>query len=76
MVEIKNPSDIFARSTVWNAYNKRCFYCREFIYFKEMEIDHVIPKSLGKEKAIEEYGLGPDFELDSYFNLVPTCRTC
>jgi hypothetical protein len=25
---------------------------------------------------VEKYGLSSDFELDSYFNLVPTCSTC
>ncbi len=76
MVEIKNLKDAFVRSAIWNAHNKKCFYCRESLHYRSMELDHVIPKSLGKETAIKKYTLFPDFELDSYYNLVPTCNTC
>lgn len=76
MVEIKDINDLFVRSVLWKAYNKRCIYCRKYLPIKNMQIDHVIPKSLGKENAIKKYGLNSDFELDSYYNLVPSCPSC
>lgn len=39
-------------------------------------MDHLIPDSLGKEKAVILYDVPEDFELNSYYNLVPTCFTC
>jgi len=76
MVEIKDINDLFVRSVLWKAYNKRCIYCRKYLPIKNMQIDHVIPKSLGKENAIKKYGLNSDFELDGYYNLVPSCPSC
>ncbi len=76
MVEIKNLNDAYVRSALWNAYNKKCFYCKELLHFRNMDLDHIIPKSLGRERAIELYTLDSDFELNSYYNIVPTCRTC
>jgi len=76
MAIIKSLTDPFVRESLFKGYNKRCVYCRNPLLFKNMQIDHVIPKSYGKEKAISNYGLNPDFELDSYYNLVPSCASC
>ena len=76
MVEIKNKNDPITRRTLWNAYNKKCFYCNNPIPYNNFQVDHLIPKSLEKEEAIILYDLQEDFELNSYYNLVPTCFTC
>lgn len=76
MVKIKNLDDPFVRESLWIVYKKRCFYCGDPLLFKNMQIDHLIPNSFGKNKAIEEYTLDSDFELNSYNNLVPSCASC
>ncbi|MFX0009965.1 MAG: HNH endonuclease, partial [Candidatus Hermodarchaeota archaeon] len=76
MTIIKSLEDPFVRESLFRGYNKRCVYCRNPLLFKNMQIDHVIPKSYGEERAISYYGLSPDFELDSYYNLVPSCASC
>lgn len=73
---IKSLEDPFVRESLFRGYNKRCVYCRNPLLFRNMQIDHIIPKSYGKERAISNYGLNPDFELDSYYNLVPSCASC
>lgn len=72
-MERKDKNNSLVRRTLWEAYNKKCFYCKEPISFNNFQIDHLIPKSLGNEQAIETYELSENFELDSYYNLVPTC---
>ncbi len=76
MTKIKNLADPFVRESLFKGHNKRCVYCRNPLLFKNMQIDHLIPKSYGKENAISNYGLNPDFELDSYYNLAPSCASC
>ncbi len=76
MVEIKNKNDSVVRRTLWTVYNKKCFYCSKPIPYNNLQVDHLIPKSLIKEKAIKLYDLKEDFELNSYYNLVPTCFPC
>lgn len=75
-MERKDKNNSLVRRILWEAYNKKCFYCKEPISFNNFQIDHLIPKSLGNEQAIETYELSENFELDSYYNLVPTCFPC
>lgn len=76
MVEIKNKSDKYVRIALWLSYNRKCFYCSELINYNNFQVDHIIPKSIEKEKVINKYGLRSDFKFDSYLNLVPTCFPC
>lgn len=50
------------RAAVYNKYDGRCAYCGKEIEYKDMQVDHVLPKSRG----------GTD-DMD---NLLPTCRRC
>ena len=53
MIEIKNKNNSIVRSTLWNASNKKCFYCNNLIPYNNFQVDHLIPESLGKEEAIK-----------------------
>jgi 5-methylcytosine-specific restriction endonuclease McrA len=50
------------RLIVWNKYGKRCAYCGKAIKYKEMQVDHIIPKNIGGT--------------DDITNLNPSCRRC
>ncbi len=76
MVEIRNKNSPIVRRTLWTIYNKKCFYCSKSIPFNNFQVDHLIPESLNKDEAIKLYDLDEDFELNSYYNLVPTCFPC
>mgnify|MGYP006277395959 CR=1 FL=1 len=75
-MERKDPNDPIVRTVLWKGYDKKCFYGKELIRFNNFELDHVIPQSMDVKDAIETYDLLEDFELDSYYNLVPTCHPC
>lgn len=72
------------RMALWNVYKHKCFYCQELVdRFDNMEVDHIIPAKYKEEKYLKEFekvktylGLERDFELDSYYNLVPSHRGC
>jgi HNH endonuclease len=58
---------------------EKCAWCGVPIRFADMEIDHIIPKSLAGDElrdALNLHGLPEEFELDSVRNLVPSCRKC
>lgn len=70
------PALRFAVFTVWPP---KCVWGHEPITFKEMEVDHIIPKSLkGDELAtvLDTHGLSSDFDLEAEENLAPTCGAC
>jgi hypothetical protein len=73
-------SDI-ERMAIWKAYKSKCEYCRELIRFSDLEIDHILPESLldnpdDLEEIKTKYGLGSEFEINSYYNWIPSCSRC
>jgi hypothetical protein len=72
-------SDELIRLALFKAWHERCVWCRIPLYFSEMEIDHVIPKSLDGEnvrRLITAHGLSCDFDLHSLENLAASCGPC
>jgi hypothetical protein len=50
------------RQKIYEKYTGRCAYCGNPIYFKDMQVDHIVPK--------RKYGT------DDFENLNPSCRRC
>jgi len=62
------------RIKVYEKYNGHCGYCGKEIALKEMQVDHMIPKS-----AIGYYLRNDSSAFDkihSFDNLMPSCRRC
>jgi len=69
------------RFALWKAHNEHCIYCSQPLLFREMHIDHIIPKHLLDEKEkfekiITDYGLDWNFEINGYENLIPSHSAC
>jgi 5-methylcytosine-specific restriction endonuclease McrA len=67
------------RLALFKAWNEECAWCRLPIFFSEMEVEHIIPKSLKDEDrayALDLHGLHADYDLDAVENLVPSCGPC
>ncbi|MCU1325280.1 MAG: hypothetical protein JWN34_650 [Bryobacterales bacterium] len=69
------------RRAFWEAYDRRCGYCGEFVRFATIEIDHIIPERLLDDAAAlaevaKTHGLPAHFDLRTAVNLVPSCRSC
>ncbi|WP_183565976.1 GmrSD restriction endonuclease domain-containing protein [Mucilaginibacter sp. SP1R1] len=66
------------RYAIWVAHGKRDAYSGDRIEnFKDLEIDHIIPRSTDKillQEKISKYDLGADFSLNSLGNLLPTSK--
>ena len=59
------------RQRVYNKYQGRCAYCGKVIEYKDMQVDHVIPR--------RQQPYGPAFTKinnNDIFNLNPSCRAC
>ncbi len=70
------------REVIFKGYNRKCFYCEEtFSTMGDMQIDHFLERNL-LEKAEElqnlakTLNLNPNFEIDSYYNFVPSHLGC
>lgn len=77
---IPGDNDNFRRS-MYEAYNKKCVYCGIPLMYKEMQIDHIIPKSAELEDVPNENGLRDDlikygFFKESLENKVISCGDC
>ena len=57
------------RVAVHNKYGGRCAYCGREIAIEDMQVDHLVPQILFKDKVAN--GNPNDFS-----NLMPSCRIC
>ena len=74
--EIKKIID---REKVWLKYDKHCSYCGKEIKFKDMQVDHLTAKRNETYYKIEEmrkYFEVQGSHIDSFENLMPSCRRC
>ncbi len=67
------------RCGLFVAWNEQCAWCTVPLRFSDLQIDHVIPKSLSG-KALAEclalHSLAPDYDREASYNLVPACAKC
>lgn len=71
--------DQYTKQSMWEAHGKRCFYCREGLIFKNIQVDHVIPQVVfeGQESDLRnKYNLDVDFNFNGLDNFVPACQSC
>jgi hypothetical protein len=71
-----NVHDPDFREAIWKAHNKKCAYSQENLRYIDMDIEHIIPKSLKYQpekliRYLQEIGENEDFDLDSVYNLIP-----
>ena len=70
------------RASIWRAYNRKCLYCGDLISrLENMEVDHIIPQKYKSqpekfERIKEGYELQADFDIDAYYNRVPSDKGC
>ena len=67
------------RFAVYTVHGGTCYLNGEPLYLKQMQIDHVIPRSLKNDPdrlsmVLKEYGLPDDFELEFVRKLVAHMR--
>lgn len=66
---------------IFTVHGSVCWYNREPINYRTMEVDHLVPESLARrptelQKVLEALGLSADFDLNSYENWLPICGAC
>lgn len=69
------------RYAIWDAYARKCFFGKEPLELKDVQIDHLVPEELLNSpdrlaSALKDYGLAPTFDIRGYENVVPTCHDC
>lgn len=64
------------RDQVYKKYNGHCAYCGKEIKFREMQVDHIKPKSNNKPIGRDIYGNFIYPGNDDIENINPSCRRC
>ncbi len=69
------------RAAIYSTHNEKCYLCGCPLDLKSMEVDHIFPESLLEKpselKAIlDAFGLPSDFNINSFVNWLPACKTC
>lgn len=63
------------RHLVYKKYKGRCAYCGSKIEYKDMQVDHIIPKYRGSDNTeLKVYGIKKG--TDNLENLNPSCGSC
>lgn len=78
---IRYPLKSLEREALWEAYNRLCYYCRQSLTLRGMEVDHLVPQDRADDgdlwrETCRELGLADDFDVQGLENLVPACRIC
>lgn len=70
------------RQKIYDKYSGRCAYCGEVIKFKDMQVDHIIPKRNFKMHVGNKWKV-PEFlnhltidDIEHIDNKMPACRVC
>ena len=67
------------RERVWLKHDKRCAFCGKELEYKDMQVDHLTPKTIahlyGNEKVRKYMEMNGD-NINSFENLMPSCRRC
>lgn len=74
-----DPHSAIHRHAIWTVHGERCYQCGKPIDLLGMQVDHVIPQSLGTDEVtrlIREYGRPEDFDVQDFENLLPSCAPC
>jgi hypothetical protein len=58
------------RIDVYNKYDGHCAYCGKVIEYKDMQLDHMIPRQRERFKKYTEE------EIECFENYMPSCRRC
>jgi HNH endonuclease len=69
------------RIGLWEAHKRRCIYCGEPLSYRQVEIDHLIPRHLSAKKdelreILSELKLPENFDLNDRHNLLPVHAHC
>lgn len=67
------------RLAIHAVWGEKCAWCENPITFREMEVDHIIPKWLDGEElkcVLELHGLAADYDREATRNLLPSCDGC
>lgn len=75
---IFSPAEKYA---IWHCHGRRCWLCFEPLRLKDTTVDHFFPESLLTDDArrmeiLREYGLGDDFDINSFMNWLPCHNHC
>ena len=65
------------RQKVYEKYGGHCAYCGTEIAFKDMQVDHVIPKRRAFEYEYDDvYSFHKHRDINEIDNLMPSCLIC
>lgn len=69
------------RHAVYMTHGERCYICRAALTMSTMQVDHVVPESIGADPALfaearEALGLPADFDVNTFENWLPSCAPC
>lgn len=77
----KKKFSLEERHAVYTVHGEKCYLCSKALDMQTMEVDHILPESLGitparLKEVLEGFSLPEDFNLNDFGNWKPTCRPC
>jgi hypothetical protein len=78
-VRYKAGGNKVLRHVLRQVWELRCYWCRNFKDYLELQIDHILPQdSTDEERARlkREFKLPADYDIHAVYNLAPICGDC
>lgn len=74
-----NGNNRVLRHVLRLSWDLRCYWCRNFKDYLDLEIDHILPRDSSdeeRERLKREFKLAPDYDIHALYNLAPICSDC
>lgn len=71
--------NLLIRFALWDVWENKCWICEELKLFQDIQIDHVIPRTISEDRLPElkaYHSLSDEFDVDGLENLAPACVNC
>ncbi len=74
-----NGNNKVLRHVLRLSWDLRCYWCRHFKDYLDLEIDHILPQDSSdkeRERLEREFKLASDYDIHALYNLAPICSDC
>ena len=76
---LPNGNNRVMRHVLRQVWDLRCYWCRSYKDYLDLEIDHILPQDSGEPERARlkrAFGLPSDYDIHALYNLAPICSDC
>ena len=74
-----NDNNRVLRHVLRNVWESRCYWCRKYKEYSDLEIDHILAQDSDEEERVrlkQAFNLCDEYDVHAGYNLAPICGEC